>query len=38
MQSTDYRSFGQLLTDKNCAQIVPVKVKYFQTVPKETSG
>jgi hypothetical protein len=23
---------------KNCAQIVPVKVKYFQTVPNETKN
>jgi hypothetical protein len=26
------------LEEPNCAQIVPVKVKYFQTVPNETKS
>ena len=26
------------LEEPNCAQIVPVKVKYFQTVPNETKN
>ena len=27
-----------ILLKQNCAQIVPVKVKYFQTVPNETKS
>jgi hypothetical protein len=29
---------GMNLEEPNCAQIVPVKFKYFQTVPNETKS
>jgi hypothetical protein len=32
------RVTGVDLQEPNCAQIVPVKVKYFQTVPNETKN
>ena len=32
------RAAGVDLEELNCAQIVPVKVKYFQTFPNETKN
>jgi hypothetical protein len=33
-----WRNGGKVYIRLNCAQIVPVKVKYFQTFPNETKN